>query len=50
MIRCARGIDTASYELIAERPGQPPIRERADATFGACAPRALELELRELAR
>ncbi len=45
MIRCAAGVDTASYELIAELPGRPPIRRRATATFGAFAPRALEFEV-----
>jgi hypothetical protein len=45
MIRCATGVDTASYELIAELPGRPPIRQRADAAFGSFAPRALEFEV-----
>jgi hypothetical protein len=45
MVRCARGVDRASYELYAERPGQPPLRQRGEAIFGAFAPRVLELEV-----
>ena len=45
MIRCARGIDRAPFELIAEAPGQPPIRRRGEAVFGVFDPRVLELEV-----
>jgi hypothetical protein len=47
MMRCARGIDRAPFELIAEVPGQPPIRRRGEAAFGAFDPRALEFEVHE---
>ncbi len=44
MVRCANGVDRAPYELVAEVPGQAPIRVRGDARFGAFDPRALEFE------
>jgi len=45
MIRCARGVDRARYELLVEQPGQPPVRQRGEATFGRFAPRVIELEV-----
>jgi len=46
MIRCARNVDSARFELIAELPGEPPIHQHGEAHFGAFAPRTLEFELR----
>jgi hypothetical protein len=46
MIRCARGIDRAPFELFAEAPGRPPIRQRSEAIFGVFDPRVLEFEVR----
>jgi hypothetical protein len=45
MIRCERGVDRAPFEVIAEAPGQPPIRARGEAIFGAFDPRVLELRV-----
>jgi hypothetical protein len=45
MVRCARGVDRAPYELYAEAPGQPPLRQRGEASFGAFEPLVLELEV-----
>ena len=47
MVRCARGVDRAAYELCAEAPGRPPLYQRGEATFGAFAPSVLELEVAE---
>ncbi len=38
-------VGRARYELIAELPGQPPIRQRGEAVFGEFAPRVLEFEV-----
>jgi hypothetical protein len=46
MIRCSNDVDRARYELIAEVPGQAPIRVRGEAVFGVFDPRALEFDLR----
>ncbi|HKA14805.1 MAG TPA: hypothetical protein VKH41_07295 [Myxococcota bacterium] len=45
MMRCRGSVDRARYELIAELPGQPPIRQHGEAEFGAFAPRVLEFEV-----
>ena len=45
MMRCARGVDRARYELFVEQPGRPLLRQGGEATFGAFAPRVLELEV-----
>ncbi len=45
MIRCARGVDRAPYELVTEVPGAPPRRQRGEASFGVFAPRVLEFEI-----
>jgi len=47
MMRCRGSVDRARYELIAELPGQPAIRQRGEADFGAFAPRVLEFEVGE---
>jgi hypothetical protein len=46
MMRCERGVDRAPFELIAEAPGRPPVRQRGEAIFGAFDPRVLEFEVR----
>jgi hypothetical protein len=50
MIRCARGLDRAEYELSVEQPGRSPLRQRGQATFGAFAPRVLEFEVAPASR
>jgi len=47
MMRCARGVGRAPFELIADVPGQPPIRRRGEAVFGGFDRRALEFEVRD---